>query len=385
MRVRLRVWRQGREERKGRLVDYEMPDVSPDMSFLEMLDVLNDSLERRGEEPIAFEHDCREGICGSCGFMIDGRAHGPLAGTTVCQLHMRHFSDGDTLVVEPWRARAFPVIKDLVVDRGAFDRIIQSGGYISVNTGSAPEANAVPVAKVDAEASLDAAACIGCGACVAACKNASAMLFTSAKLTHLGRLPQGSRSGAGAPAPWCAPWTPRGSATARTRRNARRSAPRASPSTPSRASTASSWPPSSATPPGNDSTMTQRWRKLGVIIPQRDAAVWNQRPSAPCVFRTEDRYLMYLHGLQFFSEQRKLTRIGLAEAPLDDPLDWRMVSEEPLIDLGGEGATDSHMAAYPWVVRITDTHWHLYYAAWDGSFVPHAPHQKRYQTCMARE
>ena len=185
------VWRQGRDEPKGRLVDYEVPDVSPDMSFLEMLDVLNDSLERRGEEPIAFEHDCREGICGSCGFMIDGRAHGPLAGTTVCQLHMRHFADGDTLVVEPWRARAFPVIKDLVVDRGAFDRIIQAGGYISVNTGSAPEANAVPVAKVDAEASLDAAACIGCGACVAACKNASAMLFTSAKLTHLGRLPQG--------------------------------------------------------------------------------------------------------------------------------------------------------------------------------------------------
>ena len=129
--------------------------------------------------------------------------------------------------------------------------------------------------------------------------------------------------------------------------------------------------------------MTQRWRKLGVIFPQRDADVWNQRPSAPCVFRTDDRYLMYLHGLQFFSEQRKLTRIGLAEAPLDDPLDWRMVSEEPLIDLGGEGATDSHMAAYPWVVRITDTHWHLYYAAWDGSFLPHAPHQKRYQTCMA--
>ena len=158
MRIVLRVWRQGREERKGRLVDYEVPDVSPDMSFLEMLDVLNDSLERRGEEPIAFEHDCREGICGSCGFMIDGRAHGPLPGTTVCQLHMRHFADGDTLVVEPWRARAFPVIKDLVVDRGAFDRIIQAGGYISVNTGSAPEANAVPVAKDEAEAALDAAA-----------------------------------------------------------------------------------------------------------------------------------------------------------------------------------------------------------------------------------
>ena len=191
MRIRLRVWRQGRDQRKGRLVDYEIPDVSPDMSFLEMMDVLNDSLERRGKEPIAFEHDCREGICGSCGFMIDGRAHGPLPGTTVCQLHMRHFSDGDTLVVEPWRARAFPVIKDLVVDRSAFDRIMQAGGYISVNTGSAPEANTIPVAKEEAEASLDAAACIGCGACVAACKNASAMLFTSAKLSHLGRLPQG--------------------------------------------------------------------------------------------------------------------------------------------------------------------------------------------------
>lgn len=191
MRIRLRVWRQGRGERRGRLVDYEAPDVSPDMSFLEMLDVLNDSLERRGEEPIAFEHDCREGICGSCGFMIDGRAHGPLPGVTVCQLHLRHFADGDTLVVEPWRARAFPVIKDLVVDRSAFDRIIGAGGYVSVNTGSAPEANAVPVAKEAAERSLDAAACIGCGACVAACKNASAMLFTGAKLTHLGLLPQG--------------------------------------------------------------------------------------------------------------------------------------------------------------------------------------------------
>ena len=191
MTITLRVWRQGRGAPKGRLVDYEVPDVSPDMSFLEMLDVLNDSLERRGEEPIAFEHDCREGICGSCGFMIDGRAHGPLAGhhrlpTAHAPLRRRRQTG-----VEPWRARAFPVIKDLVVDRGAFDRIIQAGGYISVNTGSAPEANAVPVAKVDAEASLDAAACIGCGACVAACKNASAMLFTSAKLTHLGRLPQG--------------------------------------------------------------------------------------------------------------------------------------------------------------------------------------------------
>ena len=246
MTIRLRVWRQRRGERRGRLVDYEVPDVSPDMSFLEMLDVLNDSLERRGEEPIAFEHDCREGICGSCGFMIDGRAHGPLPGVTVCQLHLRHFSDGDTLVVEPWRARAFPVIKDLVVDRGAFDRIIQAGGYVSINTGSAPEANAVPVAKEAAEAALDAAACIGCGACVAACRNASAMLFTAAKLTHLGGCRRGSPSAAGAPAPWYGPWTRKGSATARTKRSAKRSVPRASPSRPSRASTARSWPPSCA-------------------------------------------------------------------------------------------------------------------------------------------
>jgi len=189
--IHLRVWRQKREDSRGRLVEYKVREVSPDMSFLEMLDTLNDSLERRGFEPIAFEHDCREGICGSCGFMINGRAHGPLSNTTVCQLHMRHFSDGDTLVVEPWRARAFPVIKDLVVDRSAFDRIIQAGGYISVNTGSAPEANAIPVGKTAMESSLDAATCIGCGACVAACKNASAMLFTGAKISHLGRLPQG--------------------------------------------------------------------------------------------------------------------------------------------------------------------------------------------------
>ena len=191
MRITLRVWRQASGQQKGRLCDYELFDVSPDMSFLEMIDVLNDSLERRGEDPIAFEHDCREGICGSCGFMIDGRAHGPLPGTTVCQLHMRHFSDGQTLVVEPWRARAFPVIKDLIVDRSSFDRIMQAGGYISVNTGSAPEANAIPIAKEQAETSLDAAACIGCGACVAACKNASAMLFVSAKVKHLNILPQG--------------------------------------------------------------------------------------------------------------------------------------------------------------------------------------------------
>ena len=191
MTLHLKIWRQGQDEKRGRFVDYTVNDVSPAMSFLEMLDVLNDSLEREGEEPIAFEHDCREGICGSCGFYVNGRAHGPLRGVTVCQLHMRHFSDGESVVIEPWRANAFPVIKDLVVDRSAFDRIIQAGGYISVNTGNAPEANALPVPKDDAEAAMDAAACIGCGACVAACKNASAMLFTSAKVSHLGLLPQG--------------------------------------------------------------------------------------------------------------------------------------------------------------------------------------------------
>jgi succinate dehydrogenase / fumarate reductase iron-sulfur subunit len=161
------------------------------MSFLEMLDVLNEELMARSEDPVAFEHDCREGICGSCGFMINGAAHGPLPGTTVCQLHMRHFRDGDRLVLEPWRARAFPVLKDLMVDRNAFDRIIAAGGYVSVNAGSAPDANAVLVPKPDAELSMDAAACIGCGACVAACPNASASLFTAAKISHLGLLPQG--------------------------------------------------------------------------------------------------------------------------------------------------------------------------------------------------
>jgi succinate dehydrogenase / fumarate reductase iron-sulfur subunit len=173
------------------MVTYEATDISPDMSFLEMLDVVNDRLTLAGEDPIAFDSDCREGICGMCGCVINGQAHGPDHGATVCQLHMRKFSDGDTITVEPWRARAFPVVKDLVVDRSAFDQIIQAGGFVSVSTGSAPEANAAPVGRDTAETSLDAAACIGCGACVAACPNASAMLFMSAKVMHLGVLPQG--------------------------------------------------------------------------------------------------------------------------------------------------------------------------------------------------
>jgi len=191
MDLTLRVWRQKGPQVKGEMVDYQVSEVSPDQSFLEMLDVLNDSLEKSGKPPIAFDHDCREGICGACSLFINGRPHGPEKGTTACQLHMRHFKDGDTIVIEPWRATAFPVVKDLVVDRSAFDRIMQAGGYVSVKTGSAPDANAVPVNKDDADKAMDAAACIGCGACVAACKNASAMLFVAAKVAHLGLLPQG--------------------------------------------------------------------------------------------------------------------------------------------------------------------------------------------------
>ncbi|EMY79799.1 succinate dehydrogenase and fumarate reductase iron-sulfur protein [Leptospira weilii serovar Ranarum str. ICFT] len=191
MDLKLKVWRQKSGEKKGKIVDYDAKDISPNMSFLEMLDVVNEELITKGEDPIAFEHDCREGICGSCNLMINGQAHGPHQGVTSCQLHMRSFQDGDTVYVEPWRAKAFPVIKDLVVDRSAFDRIIQSGGFISVNTGGAPDANANPIPKVDADIAMDAATCIGCGACVASCKNASAMLFVSAKITHLGLLPQG--------------------------------------------------------------------------------------------------------------------------------------------------------------------------------------------------
>ena len=191
MRLVLHVWRQAGPEAPGKFVRYEATDVSPDMSFLEMLDVLNETLVARKEEPVAFDHDCREGICGSCGLVINGRPHGPQHATTACQLHMRHFTDGAEVWVEPWRARAFPVLKDLVVDRSAFDRIIQAGGFITARTGSAPEANAVPVPKRDADRAMDAAACIGCGACVAACPNASAMLFVAAKVSHLGSLPQG--------------------------------------------------------------------------------------------------------------------------------------------------------------------------------------------------
>jgi succinate dehydrogenase / fumarate reductase iron-sulfur subunit len=191
VKLTLNVWRQKDRRSNGAFEKYEINDVSEHMSFLEMLDVLNENLQVAGQEPVSFEHDCREGICGSCGFMIDGRPHGPMARTTVCQLHMRSFKDGDELVLEPFRATAFPIIRDLVVDRSAFDRIVQAGGYVSVNTGSAPEANSTPVPKSAADKSFDNAACIQCGACVAACPNAAAMLFTSAKMQHLNLLPQG--------------------------------------------------------------------------------------------------------------------------------------------------------------------------------------------------
>jgi succinate dehydrogenase / fumarate reductase iron-sulfur subunit len=191
MRITLRVWRQAGPNEPGRLVTYVADGVSPDMSFLEMLDVVNEGLIAKGTDPIAFDSDCREGICGTCGFMVDGIAHGPQRATTVCQLHMRSFRDGDTLTLEPWRARAFPVIKDLVVDRSAMDRIIQAGGYTSVNVGGAQDANAILIPKPIVEQAMDAAQCIQCGACVAACKNASAALFTSAKVSHLALLPQG--------------------------------------------------------------------------------------------------------------------------------------------------------------------------------------------------
>jgi succinate dehydrogenase / fumarate reductase, iron-sulfur subunit len=188
--ITLRVWRQKGRDDEGRMVTYKLTDVSADMSFLEMLDVLNEKLTLENEDPVAFDHDCREGICGACGVVIDGEAHGPEV-TTTCQLHMRSFNDGDTITVEPWRAKAFPVVKDLVVDRGSFDRIIQAGGFISAPTGTAPDAHANPIPKPDADRAFDAATCIGCGACVAACPNASGMLFTAAKVTHLGMLPQG--------------------------------------------------------------------------------------------------------------------------------------------------------------------------------------------------
>lgn len=191
MKINLKVWRQKGPQDKGQIVDYALDSVSEDMSFLEMMDMLNEQLINDNQEPVAFDHDCREGICGSCGMMINGQAHGPSRMTTTCQLHMRSFSDGDTIYIEPWRAAAFPVIKDLMVDRTSFDQIIQSGGFITANTGSAPDANEIPIGKIIADEAMNAAECIGCGACVASCKNASASLFTSAKVAHLGTLPQG--------------------------------------------------------------------------------------------------------------------------------------------------------------------------------------------------
>ncbi len=193
MRLTLRIWRQAGPAAKGRLEDYTADRISPDMSFLEMLDVVNEGLIRQGKDAIAFDSDCREGICGMCSLVVNGIAHGPDRGTTVCQLHMRRFKDGDTITIEPWRAKAFPVIKDLVVDRSAFDRIIAAGGYVSVNVGGAPDGNTIPIPKEVAEVAMDSAACIGCGACVAACKNASAHLFMGAKISHLSLLPQGQQ------------------------------------------------------------------------------------------------------------------------------------------------------------------------------------------------
>jgi succinate dehydrogenase / fumarate reductase iron-sulfur subunit len=191
MTITLKVWRQRDSDSEGRFVDYVLSDVSPDMSFLEMLDLLNLELVRKGDDAIAFDHDCREGICGTCSLYINGRAHGPLKGVTACQLHMRTFHDGESITVEPWRAKPFPIIKDLVVDRSAFDRIMAAGGFVSVHTGGAPDANTILIAKETAEEAMDAAACIGCGACVAACKNGSAMLFVAAKVSQLALLPQG--------------------------------------------------------------------------------------------------------------------------------------------------------------------------------------------------
>ncbi len=191
MNIKLKIWRQPGPESKGGFKNYDLHDVSTDMSFLEMLDILNDGLERKGEDPVHFDHDCREGICGMCGLYINGRPHGPKQDITTCQLHMRSFSDGEMITIEPWRAKSFPVIKDLVVDRSSFDRIMQAGGYVSIRTGSAPDANEIPISKINADEAMDAAACIGCGACVAACKNASAMLFVSAKVSQLALLPQG--------------------------------------------------------------------------------------------------------------------------------------------------------------------------------------------------
>jgi succinate dehydrogenase / fumarate reductase iron-sulfur subunit len=191
MNLTLKVWRQKNANQPGQLVTYEAKNIIPDMSFLEMLDVVNEELMQKGEEQIAFDSDCREGICGTCSMVVNGIPHGGHKGTTICQCHMRNFKDGDVIIIEPWRARAFPVLRDLVTDRSAFDRIIQAGGFVSINTGGTPDGNAIPIPKTDADVAMDAAACIGCGACVAACKNASAMLFVSAKVSHLANLPQG--------------------------------------------------------------------------------------------------------------------------------------------------------------------------------------------------
>ena len=191
MKLQLKIWRQAGPTAAGRLVEYTAEQVSPDMSFLEMLDVINERLVKQGDDAIAFDSDCREGICGMCSLVVNGIAHGPDRGTTVCQLHMRRFKDGDTVTIEPWRAKAFPIVKDLVVDRSAFDRLIAAGGYIAVNCGGAPDGNAIPISKDTSELAMDSAACIGCGACVAACKNASAHLFMGAKISHLAVLPQG--------------------------------------------------------------------------------------------------------------------------------------------------------------------------------------------------
>ena len=196
MDIRLKIWRQKNATAKGRFETYELKDVSPEMSFLEMLDYLNTQLIQSGAEPVTFEHDCREGICGSCGLFINGRPHGPKRHTTTCELHMRDFKDGETIVVEPWRAKAFPVIKDLSVDRSAFDKVMHAGGFISINAGSAPEANNIPVSKIISDKAFDAAVCIGCGACVAACKNSSAMLFVAAKVAQYAMMPQGKVEGA---------------------------------------------------------------------------------------------------------------------------------------------------------------------------------------------
>lgn len=190
--LNLHIWRQEGPDKPGKLVPYKAEKVNPDMSFLEMIDVVNEDLIEKGEDPIEFDSDCREGICGMCSLVINGVPHGPQSGTATCQLHMRHYRDGDTITIEPWKSKGFPIVKDLVVDRSAFDRIIQAGGYVSVSTGNAPEANALPISKTDADAAMDAAACIGCGACVAACPNASASLFTAAKIAQFARLPQGA-------------------------------------------------------------------------------------------------------------------------------------------------------------------------------------------------